>query len=221
MSPSAQRRARPHTWAAVTIPPLHQDGPLVLQAQLALGRSSTARRLLLGYAEGTRLEADTANPEAIMLPIRRILHPTDFSERSQAAFQTACALARDYSAPLVVLHVSTPLVAYGDGMFSVPPANFTEELRAKLQKVRPNDPRVLVEHRLIEGDPPTEILRTARESGCDLIVMGTHGWTGLSRLLMGSIAEQVVRRAPCPVLTVKTPLTEAEPVTRLEAVASK
>jgi nucleotide-binding universal stress UspA family protein len=74
--------------------------------------------------------------------------------------------------------------------------------------VQPSDPAVKIEHRLAEGDPAREILRVARETGCDLIVMGTHGWTGLGRLLMGSVAEQVVRKATCPVLTVKTPIPD-------------
>jgi nucleotide-binding universal stress UspA family protein len=66
-----------------------------------------------------------------------------------------------------------------------------------------------LEHRLVEGDAATVILQVATEIKCDLIVMGTHGRTGLSRLLMGSVAEQVVRNASCPVLTVKTPQHEA------------
>jgi hypothetical protein len=66
------------------------------------------------------------------------------------------------------------------------------------------------ERRLEEGDAVTEILRVAEEAPADLIVLGTHGRTGLARLLMGSVAEQVVRRAPCPVLTVKAPLEGKE-----------
>jgi nucleotide-binding universal stress UspA family protein len=145
-----------------------------------------------------------------MLTIRRILHPTDFSERSENAFRLACALARDYNAPLLVLHVQAPAVIYGEGMMAVPPPGYTESLRAQLEGVQAHDPRVVVEHKLVEGDPATEILRVAREAGCDLIVLGTHGWTGLRRLLMGSVAETVVRKAPCPVLTVKTPFAAAE-----------
>jgi len=63
---------------------------------------------------------------------------------------------------------------------------------------------VCVEHRLGEGDPATVILEVAEETGAGLIVMGTHGRTGLGRLVMGSVAEQVLRTAPCPVLTVRT-----------------
>jgi nucleotide-binding universal stress UspA family protein len=140
-----------------------------------------------------------------MLPIRRILHPTDFSERSQNAFRLACALARDYAVPLVVLHVSPPYVVVGEGVIVNPSREDTEGLRAQLERVQAHDPRVVIEHRLIEGEPAGEILRVAREAGCGLIVMGTHGRTGLGRLLMGSVAEHVVRKAPCPVLTIKSP----------------
>jgi nucleotide-binding universal stress UspA family protein len=144
-----------------------------------------------------------------MSTIRRILHPTDFSERSKHAFGLACALARDRGAPLLVLHVCSPFVIYGSSVAVEVPPSHLEACRARLRQLDPHDPRVLIEHRLVEGDAGTEILRVARETGCDLIVMGTHGRTGLGRLLMGSVAEVVVRKAPCPVLTVKTPLPAA------------
>ena len=147
-----------------------------------------------------------------MLPIRTILHPTDFSEYSGYAFRLACALARDYGARLVVLHVAAPpVVVYGEGVLPPAPEDYQERLRGQLQQVVSPDPKVPVEHRLVEGDAVTEILRLAEETKCDLIVMGTHGRTGLGRLLMGSVAEQVVRKAPCPVLTVKTPQRQPSP----------
>jgi nucleotide-binding universal stress UspA family protein len=153
-----------------------------------------------------------------MLPIRAILHPTDFSDRSKFAFGLACSLARDYGARLVVLHVAEPPMAVaGEGVLMLPPAFDLEPLREQLQQLRPEDPKLPAEHRLVQGDAATEILRVAEEAKCDLIVMGTHGRTGLGRLLMGSVAEQVVRKASCPVLTVKTPQRQGssseEPVT--------
>jgi nucleotide-binding universal stress UspA family protein len=143
-----------------------------------------------------------------MLPIRTILHPTDFSDRSDYAFRLACSLSRDYDARLVILHVaSPPVTVVGDAMWVGPiEPNFTE-LKDKLLRLKGPDPK-RVERRLEEGDPAAEILRVARESKCDLIVMGTHGRRGLGRLLMGSVAEQVVRKAPCPVVTVKAPFVE-------------
>jgi nucleotide-binding universal stress UspA family protein len=148
-----------------------------------------------------------------MGPIRTILHPTDFSERSGYAFQLACALARDYGARLIVLHVAEPpVIPYGGVMTPPPPPRDSwRALEEQLHRIQAPEPTVHVEHRLEEGGPVAEILRVARETTADLIVMGTHGRTGLGRLLMGSVAEQVVRKAPCPVLTVKTPFPEAAP----------
>jgi nucleotide-binding universal stress UspA family protein len=146
-----------------------------------------------------------------MLPIRTILHPTDFSPQAETAFALACALARDYSARLIVAHVwEPPAVMYADGYMPIPAPDTRERFRLRLENLRPVDPPVEFERRFLDGSPAREILREARETHADLIVMGTHGWGGLSRLFLGSVAEGVMRKAPCPVLTVKTP-TQAEP----------
>jgi nucleotide-binding universal stress UspA family protein len=148
-----------------------------------------------------------------MFPLRVILHPTDFSERSRSAFQLACTLARDHGARVLVLHVGMPpIVAYGfEGVLPSDTEAYALEADMQLRKLQSDDPRVVVEHRLVlQRDPVPEILRTAEESQCELIVMGTHGRTGFWRALMGSVAEQVVRKAPCPVLTVKMPFAAAE-----------
>jgi nucleotide-binding universal stress UspA family protein len=141
-----------------------------------------------------------------MLPVQTILHPTDFSEHSRPALELAFALARDYGARLVVLHaVAAPVVIYREAVVAPSP----DELRAaawdQLEGLEVPGAGARVERRLGDGDAPAEILRAAQQLKADLIVMGTHGRTGLGRLLMGSVAEQVVRRAPCPVLTVRTP----------------
>jgi nucleotide-binding universal stress UspA family protein len=164
-----------------------------------------------------------------VLAIQTVLHPTDFSERSQYGFQLACSLARDYGARLIVLHVAEPPMAIaGEGVLMLPPTVDLEPLRERLQQLRPGDPKIPVEHRLVQGDAATEILQAAEATKCDLIVMGTHGRTGLGRLLMGSVAEQVVRRASCPVLTAKTPQAPvpaseepATPTARKSAEATK
>lgn len=148
-----------------------------------------------------------------MLPIRRILQPTDFSEWSEVAFRLATALARDYGASLIVLHVaSNPAMVMADGI--IPPAvdDAKDSLREELQRIQTPDTSVHLIHRLEEGNPASEILRVAQAVGADLIVMGTHGRRGLKRLLMGSVAEQVVRNSPCPVLTVKTPFPDWSPL---------
>jgi universal stress protein A len=141
-----------------------------------------------------------------MLRITTILHPTDFSPRSEHAFQMACSLARDHGGRVIVLHVAElPLVAPGDAMIHPPPGGIREAIADQLRGVQAPDARVPIEHRLEEGDPVAQILRVAQESKCDLIVMGTHGRTGLTHLLMGNVAEQIVRKATCPVLVVKQP----------------
>lgn len=145
-----------------------------------------------------------------MLTIRRVLHPTDFSDRSRPAFDLACALARDYGAEVVVLHVAQlPLLMPVEGMLVPTPMGEMEASRGPLERIRPADPGVPVSHRLVEGDPAEEILKAAADTAADLIVLGTHGRGGLSRVLMGSVAEAVVRKAACPVLTVKAPFPTA------------
>jgi nucleotide-binding universal stress UspA family protein len=147
-----------------------------------------------------------------MLTIKTILHPTDFSNNSAFALQLACSLAQDYGARLVVLHVAAPpVIIYSEGVVPPDPESDREALRQNLLEVPPWDPKVAVEHQMVEGDAATEILRQAVATNANLIVMGTHGRKGLTRLLMGSVAEQVVRRAPCPVVTVKTPLSQTQP----------
>jgi nucleotide-binding universal stress UspA family protein len=161
--------------------------------------------------------------EDVMLSIKTILHPTDFSERSEYAFRLACSLARDYGARLIVLHVAAPPMAVGgEGMLMLTADTDLDLLRAKLDLIRPGDPKVLVEHLLYEGDIINYILQVVADEKCDLIVLGTHGRTGLTRLLMGSVAELVVRKSPCPVVTVKGPLTGkglVEELSPKEAVA--
>jgi nucleotide-binding universal stress UspA family protein len=142
-----------------------------------------------------------------MLPVHTILHPTDFSEQSEFAFRLACALARDYGARLVLLHVTPPpIVVYGGGPLTPEPWPTEEEVQAKLRELEGQAHRTRVESQAMVGDPVEMILRAAQETASDVIVMGTHGRTALARLLLGSVAEAVLRKSPCPVLTVKSPL---------------
>ena len=145
-----------------------------------------------------------------MLPIRTILHPTDFSDNSGYAFQFACALARDYGAKLVVLHVyPAPMLFGGDGMVVLPMVNPRDELLTMLNKIKPDDPAIAIERLLVVGDAADEIRNAVGARHADLIVMGTHGRGGLSRLVMGSVAENVSRYADCPVLTLRAKLAVA------------
>jgi nucleotide-binding universal stress UspA family protein len=133
---------------------------------------------------------------------KKILFPTDFSHTGDAAFQMAESLAKERGAKLLIVHVEEPAVAYGGGEFyygAIEPN--TAALRRMLEQIVPRDPTVKYEHRLVVGEPARSIAHLAEEEKVDMIVMGTHGRTGLFRLLMGSVAEAIVRRAPCPVLT--------------------
>jgi nucleotide-binding universal stress UspA family protein len=145
---------------------------------------------------------------AVLWPLKTILFPTDFSENSAGAFGLACALARDHRARLVALHVTdvTDLAYTGYGAPGAPleERGYLKAARQNLEGLEPG-PGVKLDRRLEEGDPAGEVLRVAAETGADLIVLGTHGRTGLRHLLLGSVAEQVVRKATSPVLTVRTP----------------
>jgi len=138
--------------------------------------------------------------------INKILFPTDFSHAGDAALAFATSLARDSGASLLIAHAEEPPMAYGGGeLYYGVPEPSTQDLLKMLHTIKPSDPKVSYEHRLVTGDPAHAIVKLAADEGVDLIVMGTHGRTGLSRLLMGSVAEAIVRRAKCPVLTYKAP----------------
>lgn len=140
-----------------------------------------------------------------MKRIRTILHPTDFSAGSNAAFRYACDLARDSDARLVILHAldaGAPIVA--DGVILPSGLDELRELaRRQLAAFGSADPTIRAGYALREGPVTAEILGAAGELKADLIVMGTHGRTGIGRLFLGSVAEEVLRKAPCPVLMVK------------------
>ena len=143
---------------------------------------------------------------------RRILWPTDFSELAKGALAHALAVASDAGAELVVLHVFTPPPPYsmpeiaGDlwaEILEKQRAAAEEELRRLAEQVK--GPKIQTRTVLAEGAPFDQILHAAERLQCDLIVIATHGHTGLAHAIIGSVAENVVRRAPCPVLTVRPP----------------
>src|SRR5437763_14229676 len=120
-----------------------------------------------------------------MLVIHTILHPTDFSDRSDYALRLACALARDYGAHLILLHVAPlPVAVYGEAALIPEPKAYQESVKRQLDQLQVPDASVPVDRQFEEGDAATEIIRLARETNADLIVMCTHGRTGLSGLLM-------------------------------------
>jgi nucleotide-binding universal stress UspA family protein len=145
-----------------------------------------------------------------MYTIRRILHPTDFSDEAAVAFRLACSLAKEHRAELLVLHVIPPPVAWGEEVARRDPDSYEEQLwNEYLLPMQSSEPGVVLTRRMEEGVPEEVIVRVAAEWGSDLIVLGTHGRQGLSRLLLGSVAEHVLRIAPCPVLTIRGSLPVA------------
>ena len=139
----------------------------------------------------------------------KILCPTDFSDYSRAAVGVAAQLAKESGAELILLHsADTPVAYQGDTDLGL-----DETLRGELQRdldaISLPAGELRVRRMLVEGDPGAAILDVAREEKVDLIVISTHGRTGLTRLLMGSVAEYVVRHAPCGVLTLKNPEPKA------------
>ena len=145
-----------------------------------------------------------------MITLKRILVPTDFSDASQNALKYGMALAENFGAALHVLHVIVdPFVIPPGGEGYFPPSDLPQQLektsRAHLEQWVPADWRRGREVTLecIHGTPFVEVVRYAREKEIDLIVMGTHGRGAIAHMLLGSVAERVVRKAPCPVLTVR------------------
>jgi nucleotide-binding universal stress UspA family protein len=144
-----------------------------------------------------------------MPEIKRILCPVDFSETSEHALRYAIDLASRLGADVRLLHTyQLPTYALPDGALLARPDfvnNLTTELQKQLDELvhRYAGHGVALEAKLTEGLAFQEIDRVAQEDGADLIVMGTHGRTGMKHLLLGSVAERVVRTAKAPVLTVR------------------
>ena len=139
------------------------------------------------------------------MKMQSIVVATDFSETSQAALELGTTLALDSGARLLIVHVESPEIMYGgeelDLLMQPVESPVAKHL---LEQVLPTNPSVPYEHHLLTGSASGEIVRFATEHHADLIVVGTHGRSGPLRLLLGSVAQSVVRHAPCPVLTVKS-----------------
>ena len=146
-----------------------------------------------------------------MISIRRILAPTDFSDHTLPAVRYAVELANKFSAELILLHVVPDAVlALPDAVMPTPApiadlTDLTEAGKTGLanliaaEKLESRHPRCEVRI----GTPATEIVAAAKDLHADLVCLGTHGRGGLARVILGSVAEMVVRQAPCPVLTVR------------------
>jgi len=149
-----------------------------------------------------------------MEAIRKVLVPTDFSAHADEAFRVAHRLASALGAEVILFHIARPpaVVSEGGQILIDPRDGKSTNLWDRFQSMVASDPKVRVEHEVIIADRPgpRHILEILDKLGCDLIVMGTHGKSWLKHLLFGSVTEDVVRRARCPVMVVKAPAHQAE-----------
>lgn len=149
------------------------------------------------------------------IALERILVPTDFSHTAEVALRYGSALTNALQATLHLIHVIENVNPTGGRVagerYAPPPAGLIEgmelemreQLKAALAAVQPQPLKFTLAVR--EGSPFVEIVRYARDNNIDLIVMGTHGRGAVAHMLLGSVADNVIRRAPCPVLTVRHP----------------
>jgi nucleotide-binding universal stress UspA family protein len=151
-----------------------------------------------------------------MIPFKNILVPTDFSEAANDALEYALSLAKIFQSKLFLMHVYEPMIYYSDAPMGMPDLiELEQSVRTSAEhslhriyenfiKMRePEFGAIPVEILLVQGKPFVEIIKTAREKNADLIILSTHGRSGLEHILLGSVTEKVVRKSPCPVLTVR------------------
>jgi nucleotide-binding universal stress UspA family protein len=138
-----------------------------------------------------------------MLAVKHILVPTDFSEMSDAALKYAVGLAQTFSSQLYLVHVPGKSGENFEANFPI--GRFENMVRERFETLvsQPEAKQLRPEYAVRIGSPAHEIVRYADDRDIDLIVMGTHGRSGVAHMVMGSVAEQVVREAPCPVLIVR------------------
>lgn len=171
-----------------------------------------------------RWRVGLVSESCIMVAIKKILFPTDFSELSQVAEKSACDLADQFGAELHVLHVLHDLfltMPQTAAALLIPPKVLEDVVNSAEEEIQKVPPAAWAENRKVVrvvriGSTYNTIVQYARDNEIDLIVIGTHGRTGLTHVLLGSVAERVVQHAPCSVLTVRperlTKVTQAEHV---------
>ncbi|MGK9477302.1 universal stress protein [Melioribacter sp. OK-6-Me] len=145
--------------------------------------------------------------------IKKILVPVDFSEYSKEALKYAVQFAKQFNAKLYIIYVIEPVIYPADfsmGQVAIP--SLENDIKKRAEEEMDSliksfvDPSLETDIIIKTGKPFVEIIETARETDTDLIIMATHGHTGVEHLLFGSTAEKVVRKAPCPVLTMRKPI---------------
>jgi len=145
-----------------------------------------------------------------MIKLKKILVPTDFSEFSRLALQYALSFCKEYKAEMILLHViEDPFYPSTGASFGFDMDDFFRKMEKEAEQrlsemVPPELEKEMTVQRLVtRGTPFLEIIRVSREQSIDMIVLATHGRTGLAHVLMGSVTEKTVRKAPCPVLVVR------------------
>jgi len=145
--------------------------------------------------------------------IKKILVPIDFSDYSKKALQYTVKFANSLNAELFLIYVIEPIIYPADlsmGQIVIPPSevNMEEKAKSELEELAKTEIGDSMQYNIMvkTGRPFQEIIETAAEVDADLIIIATHGHTGVEHLLFGSTAEKVVRKAPCPVLTLREPI---------------
>ena len=171
-------------------------------------RASGTPKLIITDKTGHKTASAPATAMAPMqFHIRKILVPIDFSEHSQKALRYALAFAAQFDAEVTLVHIVEQMVYPGDWMY--PPlavSDFANEKREQMiERLRALDAGsgIKTQHMVRLGRAWQEVTEIAREQKADLIILATHGYTGLKHALLGSVAEKIVRHAPCPVLSVR------------------
>lgn len=157
--------------------------------------------------KGHRATVPAAALAPLQFKIGTILVPVDFSECGQTAVRYALGMAAQFEAEVTLVHVVEQIIYPGDWMY--PPlamSDFAAEKREQvLEKMKGlvKDPSAKVNYVVRVGRAWQEVTEMAKETNADLLVIATHGYTGLKHVLLGSVAEKIIRHAPCPVLTVR------------------
>lgn len=188
-------------WGAAGNIPRESDG---------FGGDQTKRGQKTLVSTGT--DVAVQRPEGTMIGWQRILVPIDFSETSDSAVQHGLELARTFHCALILLHVGDKAAADVETEFPLGlDGSMLDAHRERLLKVLTpaEQAQMHPEFVVASGSPAAEIVRCAAEREVDLIVMGTHGRSGVGHVLLGSVAEKVVRTAPCPVLVVRSTVAVA------------
>jgi universal stress protein A len=148
------------------------------------------------------------------MQIRTILVPTDFSEYAEYAFPWALQMAAGWQAKLILFHAVVPIspLAFPDSVYLPELQRMeadiladAEKRMAECVKKAQGSSAIIVETRVVVGEPVSEICQAVRREEADLVIMGSHGRTGLAHVLLGSVAERVIRHASCPVLVARKP----------------